>query len=156
MASIAHEARSLIFTVQNTLSSLSGTGIFPVDMEKVINKLNDWGSKRKQRSFDRSALAHLPVWVSDNHISDSFSHRAESQLKTSEHTITCLTVNTVLIDAFLKEKEIIVRSSTGITKGGFLTHAKVLAEYEETADKKKEESAKAARPASRLAAREQR
>ena len=59
---IIRDAWSMSFTVPQIRASFEGAGLWPVDMERAINRLQGTG-KRKARPHDRPPLADLPITI---------------------------------------------------------------------------------------------
>ena len=83
------------FTVPQIRASFEGAGLWPVDMERAINRLQGTG-KRKARPHDRPPLADLPIAIRESELNSSLGERAVRKMERAGHVITGVRVNTVL------------------------------------------------------------
>ena len=125
-------------------ASFEGAGLWPVDMERAINRLQGTGPKRKARPDDRAPLADIPVTIGDNELIASLGPRSVRKLQQDGHAISRVRIGTVLFGEFLKAQErvtrpAISRSGQGIAHGGLLTCDEVLKRLGEDQRKKEEE-----------------
>lgn len=143
MVGVINEAWAASFTVLQIKASFKGAGLWPVDMERALNRLEGCG-KRKARSTDRPPLVDIPIAITDNGLVESLGPRSVRKLQRKGHTITGVKIGTVLFGEFLKARErvtrpAIVRGVQGITAGGNLTSDEVLERYRLDSERKEEE-----------------
>ncbi|CAM9777132.1 unnamed protein product, partial [Sphacelaria rigidula] len=157
MVNVMKDAFQLSFTPSQVKASFQGTGLWPVDMHRALNKLRGRGSQGPALQSTRSPSTDLPVAISEDLLASALGDRAVRKLKSQGHTITGLRVSTVMFGEYLKQREATRRPSIsalagGITQGGLLTCDEVMTRYEEDERQRRdEEQAKADRAAPRLA-----
>lgn len=62
-------------TIPQIKASFKGVGLWTVDMNRAINKLQGAGSKRKARPYDRPPLVGFPSPISVNELIASLGPR---------------------------------------------------------------------------------
>ena len=142
-------------TVPQIKASFEGAGLWPVDMDRAINRLHGTG-KRKARLDDRPPLADIPLAITEEELNFSLGPRALIKLQQAGHTIAGVGIVAVLSGGLLKAQErgtrpAISRSAQGVTAGGLVTCEERMAKYRADEERKKEERATAARAANRVA-----
>lgn len=147
------------FKRAHIVASFEGSGLWPVDADRAINRLKARGTKRKEREGARPPLRDVPVASSENELAAAVGDRGLRELRDNGHTLTGLRVNTVLFGEYIKVQKSVTRSATGriakgVVQGGILTTDEIVTELEEERRKKQEEeAAKAARKTAREARR---
>ena len=143
MAGVVKDAWAASFTVPQIKVSFEGAGLWPVNMDRAINRLHGTG-KRKARPDDRPPLADIPLAITEEELNSSLGPRAANKLQRAGHTIAGLRIATVLFGGFLQAKErvtrpAISRSAQGVTAGGLVTCEEVMAKYRADEERKKVE-----------------
>ena len=143
MAGVVKDAWAASFTVPQIKASFEGAGLWPVNMDRAINRLHGTG-KRKARPDDCPPLADIPLAITEEELNSSLGPRAANKLQRDGHTIAGLRIATVLFGAFLKAQErvtrpAISRSAQGVTAGGLVTCEEVMAKYRADEERKKVE-----------------
>ena len=139
MAGVVKDAWAASFMVPQMKASFEGAGLWPVNMDRVINRLHGTG-KRKARP----PLADIPLAITEEELNSSLGPRAANKLQRAGHTIAGLRIATVLFGGFLKAQErvtrpAIFRSAQGVTAGGLVTCEEVMAKYRADEERKKVE-----------------
>ncbi|CAB1105067.1 unnamed protein product [Ectocarpus sp. CCAP 1310/34] len=78
MAGVLAEVWRGSFTPANNMAAFKGAGLWPVNMEKAINRLH---GKRKQRENDRPIREDLAVVASKKQFEEDLGHAALLELK---------------------------------------------------------------------------
>ncbi|CAM9182498.1 unnamed protein product [Ascophyllum nodosum] len=103
VAGVIKEAWAASFTVPQIKASFEGAGLWPVDMERGINRLH--GTKRKARPDDRPQLADVAVVISEKELISSLGAQAAKKLQRSGHAIAGVRSSIVFLGEFLKAQE---------------------------------------------------
>ncbi|CAM9140205.1 unnamed protein product, partial [Ectocarpus sp. 4 AP-2014] len=151
MAGVIAEAWRGSFTPANNMAAFKGAGLWPVNMEKAINRLH---SKRKQRENDRPIPEDLAVVAYKEQLEQDLGRAALLELKRQGLMMEGLRVNTVFLGGLTrlsKRSKIFatVRAGGGKPEGGLLSAEEHLAiarkdkEEKEAAEKAKAENAEA-------------
>ena len=124
-------------------ASFEGAGLWPVDMDRAINRHHGTG-KIKARLDDRPPLADIPLAITEEVLSSSLGPRAMMKLQRAGHTIAGASMVTVLFGGFLKAQErmtrpAISRSAQGVTVGGIVPCEEVMVKCRADEERKKEE-----------------
>ncbi|CAB1118916.1 unnamed protein product [Ectocarpus sp. CCAP 1310/34] len=94
MAGVIAEACRGSFTPANNMAAFKGSGLWPVNVEKAINRLH---SKRKQRENDRPIPKDLAVVASKKQLEKDLGHAALLELKRQGVVMEGLRMNTVFL-----------------------------------------------------------
>ncbi|CAN0311148.1 unnamed protein product, partial [Ectocarpus sp. 4 AP-2014] len=94
MAGVIAEAWIGSFTPKNNMAAFKGAGLWPVNMEKAINRLH---SKRKQRENDRRIREDLAVVACKDQLERDLGRAALLEPKRQGLVIEGLRVNTVFL-----------------------------------------------------------
>ncbi|CAB1120235.1 unnamed protein product [Ectocarpus sp. CCAP 1310/34] len=123
MAGVIAEAWRGRFTPASNMVAFKGAGLWPVNMEKAINRLH---SKRKQRENDRPIPEDLAVVASKKQLEEDLGHAALLELKRQGVMTEGLRVNTVFLGGLTRltkrsKSFATVRAGGGKPEGGLLS-----------------------------------
>lgn len=103
MTRVIGEAWAVSFTLSQIKASLQGAGLWPMDMERAMKRLQGTGSKRQPRPDDRLLLADGLVVISENEMMACVGPRPVRKLQYGSQTVT---------GEFLKAQEKVTRPVT--------------------------------------------
>lgn len=105
MVGVIREVWDASFTVSQIKASFEGAGLWPVDMQRVMDRLQETG-KRKARPTERPLLTDVPIAITENQLIESLGSRSARKLKENGHVIAGVSICTVMLGEFLKERDI--------------------------------------------------
>ena len=139
MVGVVKDAWAASFTVPQ----IKGAGLWPVNMDRVINRLHGTG-KIKARPDDRPSLADISLAITKEELKSSLGPRAVNKLQRAGNTVSGARIVTVLSGGFLETQERVTRpaisgSAQGVMAGGLVTCEEMMAKYRADEDRKKVE-----------------